>query len=229
MRLPIMVEQVIMMVENNELYTLPVEDILDRLTANEIMTRKNNSIEKLKKKAGLTQITANMNDLDYSPERKLNQSIISQLTTNDYIRKHRNIVIMGACGTGKSYMCNALGAHACNELYSVLYCRTFEFIDDLNYNMDDIERVLKKYTKPDVLILDDFLISEVNKKEAENLFKVLEYRNNTKSTIICSQLEPKEWHKNLGGSIMADSIVDRILPKAYTLILSGDSMRKTKQ
>lgn len=108
MRLPIMVEQVIMMVENNELYTLPVEDILDRLTANEIMTRKNNSIEKLKKKAGLTQITANMNDLDYSPERKLNQSIISQLTTNDYIRKHRNIVIMGACGTGKSYMCNAL-------------------------------------------------------------------------------------------------------------------------
>lgn len=117
---------------------------------------------------------------------------------------------------------------ACNELYSVLYCRTFEFIGDLNYNMDNIKRVLKKYTKLNVLILDDFLISEVNKKEAENLFKVLEYRNNTKSTIICSQLEPKEWHKNLGGSIMADSIVDRILPKAYTLILSGDSMRKTK-
>lgn len=133
------------------------------------------------------------------------------------------------CRTGKSYICNVLGNHACDELKSVLYCRSFELIDEFNYNMDNMDRVLKKYIKPDFLVLDDFLISEVNKKVAANLFKVLKYGNNMRTTIICSQLDPKEWHKNLGGNILENSIVDRILPKSQPLILSGDSIRKARQ
>ena len=75
-------------------------------------------------------------------------------------------------------------------------------------------------------IMDDFLNQKLSDKECIDLFKIMEYRCGTSSTIITSQLEPKEWHKNLGGGILADSILDRITASAYKLILSGDSLRQ---
>lgn len=90
---------------------------------------------------------------------------------------------------------------------------------------ESIKKTINKYAKFDVLIIDDFLISSVQETEAQRIFQLLEYRYGKKSTIVCSQLEPSEWHINLGGSILADSILDRIIPSAYELILFGESNR----
>lgn len=231
MRLPAMAEQVIVLIESNELSTISSIELLDRLTASELMSRKNNTIQKLKKKARLSQPTANIREIDYSSERKLNKKVIEQLSTNDYINKHRNVVLLGACGTGKSYMCNALGNHACDDGYSVLYCRLFEFLSEATTEKimnGEATKTISRYAKPDVLIIDDFLIHEITEAETTQLFKVLEYRYGQKSTIIGSQVEPKEWHKNLGGYVLADSILDRILPNSYKFILSGESLREKK-
>ena len=65
----------------------------------------------------------------------------------------------------------------------------------------------------------------MSEEDALQIFKVMEYRYGNKSTIIASQLEPKEWHRNLGASLLADSILDRIVSNSYKIILSGDSLR----
>lgn len=229
MRLPAMAEQLVLLVESNEIATISIDELLDRLTESELTSRKNNTIQKLKKKAKLSQPSASMKELDYNSERKLNNKVIEQLLTNDYIKKHRNVVLLGACGTGKSYLCNALGNHACEECFSVLYCRLFELLSEANIEKmmyGEATKTISKYAKPDVLIIDDFLIHEITETETAQLFRVLEYRYGQKSTIIGSQVEPKEWHKNLGGYILADSILDRILPNSYKLILSGKSLRE---
>ena len=80
-----------------------------------------------------------------------------------------------------------------------------------------------------LIIIDDFLISPILPNDVMELFKIMEFRYNKKSTIIVSQLEPKEWHKSLGANTIADSILDRITPNAYTLILSGKSLREKKE
>ena len=51
------------------------------------------------------------------------------------------------------------------------------------------------------------------------------YRYGHKSPIIASQLDPEEWHRNFGASLLADSILDRIVSNSYKIILSGDSLR----
>ncbi|WP_424945038.1 ATP-binding protein [Breznakia blatticola] len=86
--------------------------------------------------------------MNYRPERNINRSIVEQLQTNDYIRKHHNVIIHGACDTGKSFIVNALGNHACDNSHSTFYCRIFEFIDD-------------------------FLINELIDKEVNYLFQLL--------------------------------------------------------
>lgn len=230
MRMPVMANVLMISLENGESITEETVDYLEKMTQEELMSRKNNTIKRLKKKANLSQLNARIEEVDYSPERGIKKELIEQLSTNQYIQNHRNVVILGACGTGKSYLSNALGNNACDHSYSVLYTRMFEILADTNTSMIYEENALKglmnTYVKPDLLIIDDFLISSISTKEAETIFKILEYRSINKSTIINSQLEPEEWHKSLGGSILADSILDRILPKAYKIVLNGDSLRK---
>jgi len=230
MRLPVMAEELYTMTENDEIVTLSVVDALERMVENELTSRKTNTAVRYRKNAHFSQQSARIENIEYKPERKINESIIQQLETNSYITKHRNVVILGACGTGKSYIGNALGTHACDHLYKVLYKRMFEFTAEFNQaRLSGTEgKVLNKYAKPDLLIIDDFLINSLNEREALDVFKVLEMRYGIRSTIICSQLEPEEWHKRLGSGQLADSILDRIIPNAYTIVIQGDSMRKTE-
>ena len=228
MRLPVMAETLLNIIEEGKQSELSIVDILDLLTSEEYISRKNNTINRLKRNAKLSQHGAHLEEIDYSPERQLNKSVLDQLHTNDYIRYHRNVILLGACGTGKSFIANALGNHACESSYTTFYPRLFEFLDDCHqeYLMtESIKKTINKYAKFDVLIIDDFLISSVQETEAQRIFQLLEYRYGKKSTIVCSQLEPSEWHINLGGSILADSILDRIIPSAYELILFGESNR----
>jgi DNA replication protein DnaC len=227
-RLPVMAEQVLMMMESNELATLPIEEILERICVEELTSRKNNTSNRLKKKAKLTQKNARLEEIDYNPQRKINRDLIEQLKTNDYIVKHRNVILLGACGTGKSYLANALGNHSCEAFYSTYYCRLFEFLEECNQSQlhsGSTQEVIKKFSKFSNLIIDDFLINELTDREVSNLFRLMEYRYDNRSTIVCSQVEPSEWHSRLGNGLLADSILDRLTPHAYQLILYGDSMR----
>lgn len=232
MRLPQMAEDILSMIETEKLLTMSVIDVLEQITQDELISRKNNTILRYKKKAKLSILNARIEEIDYSPERNLNKAVMEQLATNKWIEKHRNVIILGACGTGKTYISNALGNNACESQYTVLYTHLFELLDDIRVNtLDDgvSTRVIKRYAKPDVLIIDDFLISPILPNDVMELFKIMEFRYNKKSTIIVSQLEPKEWHKSLGANTIADSILDRITPNAYTLILSGKSLREKKE
>jgi len=228
MRLTVMASHLLMMMESNELDSLSIEELLMRISEEELTSRKNNTISRYKKMAKLSQKSARLEEINYSVERNINKSVIDQLQSGDYIMKHRNVIIMGACGTGKSYIANALGNNSCENFYSTYYCRLFEFLEECNQSIisdDSCSITINKYRKYDVLIIDDFLIQELIARDVHHLFRLMEYRYGNKSTIVCSQLAPGEWHERLGGNLVADSVIDRILPNAYQIILSGKSLR----
>lgn len=223
MRLPEMANQLMTLYESEELMKCDLETVLDILTNEELVSRKNNTIERYRKNAKLSQQYAELSDINYSPERKINRSVIEQLGTGEYINKHRNVVIVGACGTGKTYIANALASDACRKLHRVVYCRMFELTSDTAQL--DLKRLKNRYVKPDVLVIDDFANIAVGERDSMEIFKLMEYRYGVKTTIIASQLDPSEWHRNFGGGILADSILDRIISNSYKVILGGESLR----
>ncbi len=223
MRLPEMANQLMALYESGELMKQDLETVLDILTNEELSSRKNNTIDRYRKNAKLSQQSAELIDINYSPERKINRSVIEQLATGEYINKRRNVVIVGACGTGKTYIANALASDACRKLHRTVYCRMFELIADASQL--DLKRLKNRYVKPDVLVIDDFANISVSEQDSMEIFKLMEYRYGIKTTIIASQLDPSEWHKNFGGGILADSILDRILSNSYKVILGGESLR----
>lgn len=228
MRLPMMAEQLIHLIESNEFPTLSPIDLLDQISEAELLSRKSNTIERFRKNARFSQANARLVELHYKPERNLNKSLIQQLQTNDYVRKYRNVILLGPTGSGKSYLANALGHHACESFHTVLYVRMFEIIGDLAQArlMGDTRRIYQRFIQPDVLIIDDFLIHTINEHEVIDLFKIMEYRHSRNSTIFCSQYDPVEWHRRLGGDPLAESIIDRIISNSHKMILSGDSLRQ---
>lgn len=90
---------------------------------------------------------------------------------------------------------------------------------------DKLPNYLKKLTKLNVLVIDDFLLTPTTEHEQKYLMEVFELRSRHNSLILSSQMETGEWHKKLGSGAIADAILDRAISNAYHLYIYGDSLR----
>ena len=87
-------------------------------------------------------------------------------------------------------------------------------------------RLLARFARTDVLIIDDWGLKPVQEAERHDLLEIMEDRYATRSTIMTSQLPPAKWHDYLGDPTVADAILDRILHRSHRIALKGPSRRK---
>lgn len=190
--------------------------------------RRVNKRTRLLRQAGFSDPEANVADIRYDADRRLDKTRMTELSSCEWVRNHRNVLITGASGAGKSWIACALGVAACNAFFSVRYVRLPEMLDELAVDKDDEWLKMKKrYLKCDLLILDDWLLEKVDGKRARELLEIVEGRLRTGSLLICSQFSPAGWHSKLGEGAIADAVIDRIVYRSEVIHIEGDkSMRK---
>ncbi|ABS27477.1 IS21-like element helper ATPase IstB [Anaeromyxobacter sp. Fw109-5] len=173
---------------------------------------------------------ASVEDIDYQHPRGLAKAVMLDLAFCRWVTAHQNVVFTGHTGVGKSYLACALGQRACREGYTVIYRRTSRLLDELVQARADGSHfnLLRRLAKTDVLILDDFGLEVLNAAQRKDLLEVLEDRYGVSSTIVTSQLEPKEWHFAIGDETIADAVCDRLVHNAQRVKLAGESIRKMK-
>lgn len=227
MRLTTMADAFRTQLRDNALADLPFEDRLGLLVDIEYSSRKNNRLKRLIKKATFDQSHACIADVNYSSGRKLNKSQISSLSTCGYIAESHNIIIMGAAGSGKSYLACAFGMEACKQFYAVKYVRLPELFVDLAIarGQGNYKRVLNQYTKVQLLILDEWMLVSLTETEARDLLEIIHARHKRASTIFCSQFSPAGWHGKIGEATIADAILDRIVHDSYIIEIHNDSSK----
>jgi DNA replication protein DnaC len=199
--------------------------IVDRETSH----RDNQRLGRLLKNARLKH-SACVEDIDYRSGRGLDKAVMANLIDGDWIRQAQNVIFTGKTGCGKTWLACALGNQACRQGMSVLYVRTSRLLEELKLAHADgsFRKRLMQIAKVELLIIDDFGVSTLSPSERQDLLELIDDRTK-RSTLLTSQIPVKAWHEVIGEPTLADAILDRIVHRAHTIDLTGDSMRKTKK
>lgn len=188
----------------------------------------NKRLARLLAEAKLRLPTACVEDIHTGKGREVDKSLLRQLSTCRFVDDKRGVILVGATGTGKTYIACSLGQQACRRGLRVRYYRTSRLLDELQLARLDgsYARLLGRLARFEVLILDDFLMSPPTEAQRRDLLEVLEDRYGTRSTITTSQFPVESWHAQVGDPTLADALLDRLIHNAYRVVLKGPSARK---
>jgi len=192
--------------------------------------KENKRLKRLLQEAKL-KLQACVEDIDYKTPRGIEKSVMMNLVSCDWIRKHQNLLISGPTGVGKTFLACALAQKGCREGFRTLYFRCPQFFYQIALARADgsYPSFMKKLAKTHLLVLDDLGVAPLNDTERRDLLEVIEDRSTSGSTLITSQLPIEKWHDHIGDPTIADAILDRLVHNAHRIQLKGGSMRKKQK
>lgn len=194
----------------------------------EFEDRLEKRVSRLKKKAGFKVITG-LGEIDTGGSRGFDRQMMMRIAELTWIKRAENILITGATGSGKTFISNAIGHHACIAGKSVGYFMMGKLLRKYKESLVDmtLSKLLKSFEKMEVLILDDLGLNPIDKDACRFLFEIIDDRYRKYSTIISSQIPVKLWPKVFEDKTLADAIIDRLVHNAYKIELnSGKSSRR---
>lgn len=228
MRINAMAEMHLHHLKNNLYNQSTPDEYIAILTDQEWECRENKRIARLLKQARFRQ-PASIADVDFKSPRNLEKNMFNRLAELGFVSKKENLIVTGASGVGKSYLTQAIGHQACLMGLRVQYHITARLLNRLKLAKLDGTYIkeLKKISKLDVLILDDFGLQAFDNHAREALMDLIEDRYNTTSTFVSSQIPVSAWYDIIGEGTIADAILDRLINSSHRIELKGNSLRKS--
>lgn len=200
---------------------------LASLIEGEAHKRQDRAIQRLIKKAGFPVIKT-MDQFQWSWPAKINRAQINNLFRLAFIGDKANVIFLGGVGLGKTHLCIALGHAACLKGHSVIFTTAIEAINSLSaaQSAGRLRQELNKYTKPQLLILDELGYLPIDKNGADLLFQIFSNRYERGSMIITTNRAFKNWSEIFNNdATLTSAILDRLLHHAEPVVIEGKSFR----
>jgi DNA replication protein DnaC len=202
------------------------EDFLLMLFTEEVERRRSTAATRRADSAGL-QPDMVLERWDKTAKVTLDRRVLQELCTLRFVEAHRNVVILGAVGVGKTFLANALGHIACRGGFHVRLQRADDLLRALRQSRLDNSReaLMVELTTIDLLIIDDFALEPMTRDESRDVYQLFVERNAVASTIVTSNRDTAEWLTMFDDMLLAQSAVDRFRNNAYDLVIDGESYR----
>jgi len=206
--------------------SLTHDEFLELVLQDELLVRQDRQRQRRLKAAQFRELKT-LEDFDWQFNPSIKKKLVYDLASGRFVREARDCLWLGPPGTGKSHLCQAIGYQAIKMGFLVLYRSIFDvvrdFLEDEAFAGEN--KVLAKYLKPDLLIIDDMGIKQLPKRSGEYLFEIILRRYETKSTMMTSNRPLEDWGKLLGDVPAATAILDRFLHHAEIITITGRSYR----
>lgn len=206
---------------------LSYEELLALMFQDEIQFRKQKDLANKIKNAHFEEVKS-FDNFDFKPYQSKTIQAIKHLMTGNFITEQNHVVIMGPVGTGKTHLAQALGLMACQKGKKVKFVRTNELLQQFYRSRADEtwDKLFNRYQKFDVLILDDFGLKTLSAEQSSDLYDLIAAIHIKSSIIITSNRKIECWMELFHDPVMANAAMDRIIHKAFRVILDGETYRK---
>lgn len=202
------------------------EEFLTLALQDEINIRHQRKVQRRVKVADFRHLKP-LDDFDWRFNPSISKKQIYELATCQFIRARTDVLFIGPPGVGKTMLAQALGYEAIKQGFTVCYRSIFDLVRDFLAEdaLQQRDRVLKQYIKPDLTIIDDMGLRALPKHAGEYLLEVIMRRYETRSTIMTSNRPLEDWGKLLQDVPTAGAVLDRFLHHATIIAITGESYR----
>lgn len=201
-------------------------EFLARLLEDEVERRAQKQLVLRLRRAAVNS-TKTLESFDFAFNPGINRQQVLQLASCDFIREHRNVLICGPTGTGKSHLAQALVHEGARQGFDALFTSTHRMLQHIHGGRADgtWERRLQTYLRPDLLVLDDFGLKPLAAPAPSDLYDVIDGRYEKASIVLTSNRAPAEWPEVFLDPLLASAGLDRLGDKAEALVITGASYR----
>ena len=205
-------------------------EFLELILQDELAVRGDRLLKRRVKAAGFRELKT-LDDFDWAFNPSIQKKQVFDLATGRFIREHRDVLWLGPPGVGKSHLVQAIAYQGLKAGFVVLYRSIFDVVRDFLHDeaVGKEDKVLGRYLKPDLLIIDDMGMKQLPKRSGEYLFEIIMRRYETRSTMMTSNRPLEDWGKLIGDVPSATAILDRFLHHAEIVQISGKSYRLRNQ
>jgi DNA replication protein DnaC len=204
------------------------EEFLELLLADELAVRSSRLVERRVRAAMFREIKS-LDEFDFSFNPSIKRKQVFDLATCKFVRDKADVLLLGPPGVGKSFLAQAIGHAAIKCGMIVLYRSIFDlardFMNEELIGAQDNDKILTRYLKPDLLVIDDMGMKQLPRRSGEYLLEIIMRRHENRSTLMTSNRPLEDWAKLIGDVPSATAILDRFLQHATIINITGKSYR----
>ncbi len=200
---------------------------LEIILADEVTRRDNRNVEIHLQLAGFEEV-CRLEDFDWTAQVTLDRRLLDAVFSLDFLNRHEHVLFVGPVGVGKSFLAQALGYAAVRAGHSVRFIRADAFFKTLAQAKVDhtLEKTLRSFLNPDLLIVDDFGLQKLTAQQSTDLYELIIARHRKSSLVMTSNRAVEEWLGVFDDPILGNSALDRLANASYQIVIDGPSYRE---